>query len=354
MKDENKSKKQLIEELTEIRLQVASLMASQGNHTHTKDELRKSAERFRLMADNIQDGLAIVQNNVLVYVNKRLSDIAGYSREELLNLTIFDIIVPEQKEQIMGLYKKFLQSGIVPESTNFDIVQKNGTRRTIQSKHSLSRLGDNEVDHYVIITDITQQKRAEEAVRKHQENLEDLVKHRTAELAEINEYLRKEIDEHTQTETALIKRESELEIKTKNLEELNTALKVLLKRRDEDKEELSEKVLLNVKELVLPYIERIKKIDLSQTQNNYISILESNLNQIISPFLHKLSSRYSNLTPTEIRVANFIKEGKTTKEIAQTLILSKRTIDFYRENIRKKLGLNNIKTNLRTHLLTLQ
>ena len=50
----------------------------------------------------------------------------------------------------------------------------------------------------------------------------------------------------------------ELEAKTIGLEEANTALKVLLKQRENDKVELEEKVLLNVRELVFPYLEKLK------------------------------------------------------------------------------------------------
>ncbi|MBW2739323.1 MAG: helix-turn-helix transcriptional regulator [Deltaproteobacteria bacterium] len=59
------------------------------------------------------------------------------------------------------------------------------------------------------------------------------------------------------------------------------------------------------------------------------------------------------LTPAEIQVIDFIKHGKTTKEIAQFLNLAISTIDFHRSNIRKKLGIKNKKINLRTQLLSI-
>jgi DNA-binding CsgD family transcriptional regulator len=154
-------------------------------------------------------------------------------------------------------------------------------------------------------------------------------------------------------EETLREREHELELQKQNLEEANTALRVLLKRREEDKGELEEKVLANVKELVNPYLNRLKNTTLDPQQRAHLELIESNLNDIISPFLHQLSSKYLNLTPREIEVATLVKEGKATKDIAEILNLSMNAVDFHRKNIRQKLGLKNKKANLRTHLLSL-
>jgi DNA-binding CsgD family transcriptional regulator/putative methionine-R-sulfoxide reductase with GAF domain len=152
---------------------------------------------------------------------------------------------------------------------------------------------------------------------------------------------------------ALRKNEAELRIKTSSLKKTNTALKVLLKKREEDKEEIEEKIMFNIKELVLPYLEKLKKSNLDLKHTIYLNILETNLNSIVSPFAHKLSSKLLSLTPTEIQVANLLKYGSSTKEVADVLNLSSQTIEFHRKNIRKKLGIQNKKTNLRTYLTSL-
>jgi DNA-binding CsgD family transcriptional regulator len=157
-----------------------------------------------------------------------------------------------------------------------------------------------------------------------------------------------------QTELALKQRERELEMQTVNLEEANAALKVLLKRREEDKKELEEKVLFNMKELAEPYLEKLRKTGLNGRQQAFLEILESNLNEIISPFPRSLYFSYLNLTPAEMQIAALIRHGQTTKEIANLLNLSSRTVETHRKNIRKKLGLKDKKANLRTKLLSLQ
>ncbi len=160
------------------------------------------------------------------------------------------------------------------------------------------------------------------------------------------------ITERKRSEKKLKRREAELEEKTKALEEINTALKVLLKKREEDKADLEKNVFFNIDKLVRPNLEKLKHGEKDIRQRARIDILESNLDDIVSPFLPGLPEKFLTLSPIEIRVTNFIKQGKTTKEIAELFNLSTKTIDFHRDNIRRKLGIKNKKINLRTFLLT--
>lgn len=146
--------------------------------------------------------------------------------------------------------------------------------------------------------------------------------------------------------------QEDLEDKSRSLEETNAALRVLLKQREEDKTDLEEKVLHNIKELVLPYIGKLRAGQQSKDMV-IVDIVESNLNEILSPFIKSMASRYANFTPKEIQIADLMKKGKTTKEISQILNLSPRTIDIHRYNIRKKLNINKKKVNLQSYLLTL-
>jgi DNA-binding CsgD family transcriptional regulator len=159
---------------------------------------------------------------------------------------------------------------------------------------------------------------AEEALNKTNENLEEMVKERTAEI-----------------------------------HEKNTALRVLLDQRGDDKKKLEESVMSNVEKLLKPNLTRLKNSALSNKQQTILNILESNLNEIISPFLNNVSSSYMKLTPTEIQVANFIKQGATSKEIAESIGLSQRTVDTHRYKIRQKLEINGKKINLGTYLSSL-
>jgi len=159
-----------------------------------------------------------------------------------------------------------------------------------------------------------------------------------------------DISDRVRKEKEIRKREAELEEKAKDLEEVNTALKVLLKKREEDKLELENKVLFSVEELIMPHLQALKRAANDHSIKNRVNIIESNLNEIISPFRQDLSRKLLRFSSTEIKVANLIKQGRTTKEIADLFNLSTKTIDFHRNNIRKKLGIKNSKINLKTYL----
>jgi len=154
-------------------------------------------------------------------------------------------------------------------------------------------------------------------------------------------------------EQELTEREAELNIKSRQLEEMNTALKVLLRQREEDQRDMEERIVSNIKELVLPYIHKLKGMHLNEAQASYVEIVETHLNHIVAPFLRQIVSQYPDMTAKELQVATLVREGKANKEIADLMSVSLNTIEIHRYNLRKKLGLRNKKVNLRSYLLSL-
>ena len=152
----------------------------------------------------------------------------------------------------------------------------------------------------------------------------------------------------------LRRQHTELERQKQGLAESNTALKVILNQRNNEKTEVEGNLISNMKELVLPYVEKLKDAKLTVEEKAYLNIIQSQLNNIVSPLIRKLSSEYLNLSPQEIRVASFVKEGKSTKEISQCMFISESTVNFHRKRIREKLGLKHKRTNMRSYLLSLE
>ncbi|MHB8773055.1 MAG: PAS domain S-box protein [Syntrophales bacterium] len=163
----------------------------------------------------------------------------------------------------------------------------------------------------------------------------------------------RDISERKRNEETLRQSEEELSIKSRNLEEVNTALKVLLRQREDDRTELADNVLTNMKMSILPQLEKLREGPLTQEQRKLLEIVEAQAKKVISPFLNRLSQSCFDLTPREIRVADFVKNGYTTKEISSLLGVSLKTVDYHRDNIRRKLGLKQQHANLRSFLLRL-
>ena len=141
-----------------------------------------------------------------------------------------------------------------------------------------------------------------------------------------------------------------LEKQVNRLDVLHDTLLDLMEGIAKDNDKLKKSILTNVSNNIAPYIESLERSRLRERQSALIETLELNIDKLISPFAHRLSSEFADLTPMEIRVACQIRDGKTTKEMADLFCVSINTILTHRHNIRRKLGLTNKCTNLRSHL----
>ncbi|MGZ5897659.1 MAG: Bug family tripartite tricarboxylate transporter substrate binding protein, partial [Xanthobacteraceae bacterium] len=99
--------------------------------------------------------------------------------------------------------------------------------------------------------------------------------------------------------TAALVVSSELKVKSLNLQEVNAALRVLLRQREQDKDEMEGRIVNNVERLVLPYVEKLKEKRLDDEQRTYLGIMETNLRNVVSPFVQKMASVYSKFTRSE-------------------------------------------------------
>ena len=293
-------------------------------------------QTFKTVLDNSGDAIIIGDfNTSIVTVNKALLKLLHYdSEDELVGKHIVDVgpyegtftsttgetvtLDERYQEEQVGVINKLFAS----EQTHTEhyLCRKDNIVVPVETTLSLLKNKAGERRGTICISrDITQRKLTEDKLLNTQRELEEKVKERTA-----------------------------------SLEEANAALKVLLKKRDEDKYELEEKILFNIEELVNPYLEKLKKSKLQERQETYVEIMGKNLKDISSVFSQRLSSLHKKLTPMEIQVANLVQQGKATKEIAEVLHLSAKTIASHRKNIRTKIGIKNKKTNLRSYLLSLK
>ena len=164
----------------------------------------------------------------------------------------------------------------------------------------------------------------------------------------------RDITKRKQMEDELRKSKDSLALQAEKLEALNTALKVLLDQQEQNQRLTSARLKSNMQELITPYLERLKDGQMAPMDRVSLSVLESNLMDISSDFVYNLASCYPNLTPKEIQVANLVKEGKSSGEIAHVMGVSLGTVNAHRNNLRRKMKLGKGGANLRSHLLAMK
>jgi len=133
------------------------------------------------------------------------------------------------------------------------------------------------------------------------------------------------------------------------LQEANIALRAVLSRLEDEKQEIRASILANIQKIIMPIVFELE-LEVTGRQRSYVTLLRQSLQEITSPFLTQLSREHMQLTPVEIAIGTMIRNGLSTKEIAQLRCISAATVRRHRENIRRKLGLRNRKANLATYL----
>jgi PAS domain S-box-containing protein len=288
-------------------------------HRRMGAELAESEKRYRLLVENIEE--FFFEQSIeggFDYFNEAMVRHSGYSREELSVINFKDYVLPEDWDKVVEFYEGILKTG------------KPASGLLIRG-----RMKDGSVHYYSVKSNL----KTDENGRK--TGFRSYCRDVTAEIL----YEKERLKMHEALEAKVMER-------TQELHDINTALEVLLKKREDDKRSLEERVAFSIKEFIAPHIELLKKTGLDSRQAVYLEILEQNFNEIFSPFTQTLSDSIRKLTPSEIQVVNLIKQNKSSKEIADFLGVSPRTVEFHRDNIRKKLGIKNKKQNLRSRLLS--
>ncbi|MGC9325152.1 MAG: PAS domain S-box protein [Desulfomonilia bacterium] len=270
----------------------------------------ESEQRFRAIIESARDAI-FIKNAELSYIvaNPYCETILGIPIQQIIGKSDHDLFDIEANRHISEVDEKVLQGEIVEEEHTRRIRGENKTFHII--KVPLRDSSGTVIGICGIARDISERKRFEEELKT---------------------------------------KEKELENQAKYLEEVNIALKVLLDSREKEKKDVQENIVAKAKKLVYPYLEKIDHARLDHENRIYLNIIRGNLDELISPYISPVSAEYFKLTPTEIQVADLIKEGKSTKEIAEFLNVSPHAVSFHRGNIRKKLGLSGDKKNLRSFL----
>lgn len=303
-------RKKMEQELVMHRDHLGKLVAERTEEMNREIVRRKEKEeQYLALVESIVEWVWETDEHfVITYNSPRVSDYLGYEPEFFLGKTPYDFIpadrVPEVKKYI-SRRKPFVSMQMPHTDKNGNSVLVEGSGRPYFDRDGVFR------GYRGSCRDITEQKRAMDLLKEH---------------------------------------ENQLMAQSETLKETNAALRVLLKQREDDKREMEDMFMSNIKEMVLPYVHRMRKEKMDLRHRAYLDVINTNLNKIMAPFLNRI--RQLNFTPKEAEVASLIRDGKTTKEIAEIMGVATSAIDSHRNNIRTKLGLIKKDVNLRSYLMT--
>lgn len=267
--------------------------------------------------DLIADMVWEIDNRfVFVYVSPKTEVMMGYRLDELVDKTPFDFMMGDEAEKNKQHLLPIFSNRTAFSSVEFVLVKKDGEEIVVEM--SGVPVFDNKgsfLGYRGVQRDVMHHKRLEAA-----------------------------------------NRDAVMKIETKNilLQELKAALNVVLRQRDDAVDEMKLTILNNLKLFVIPHLDSIERSVTTERIKPLINLTKRNLAQITTQFFRRTNSLNGLLSPMETQIAAMVKEGMSTKEIADILNVSVRTISSHRYNIRKKFQINDKKASLPAFLLSLE
>ncbi|MHA2344138.1 MAG: PAS domain S-box protein, partial [Candidatus Hodarchaeales archaeon] len=279
------------------RKKIVAIVRDVTESRRVAEKLRNSEERHRAVVEDQTELICRwLPGGKLTFVNDAYCRYFSKKRKELIGYSFIPLIPEEYHEKIKKDFASLNRKNPISTHEHRVILSSGEIRWQQWTNRAIFNTQGLLVEFQSVGRDITERKQAEEALQKAHSKMEKRVKERTTEL-----------------------------------EETNTALKVLLKQLENDKRTFEEHILSNLKHLVLPYIAKLKENRSMSKELSYLNIIEANLNEIVSPFSQKLSSEYFAFTPQELKIANLIKDGNQDKDISEILNISLETVKTHRQ-----------------------
>jgi PAS domain S-box-containing protein len=308
-------------------------------------------ERYGSLFENAGEG--IFQTSVsgrILNVNPALARLFGYRSPAEMRKDIRN--VSRQIYTDRHLREKILRRVEARGHTKFEFRfrrKDNTLGWGYVSKHAVRNAQGRTAYYEGFFVDMTAHKELEEQLQNARDLLEQRVVERTRKISVLNRELAADIAERKKVERELRAREKELNRRAVKLEAFNITLRTLLEQREADRKEIERRVLANIDGLIMPCIERIKGTALTRQAQVHVQHLQENLRALTSPFLSRIKEN-GHLTARELQISDYIKKGKSSKQIGALMRLSPGTVDFHRNRIRKKLNLRGKKVSLQVYL----
>lgn len=281
----------------------------------------EDAEIYEIMAENLQVGTLMHQDGKIIYVNELAATYSGYEKTELQGRNFLDLVYPDEREMVMKRALARLAGEDVESRYDSRILHRDGGIVWVRIL-AVMVIYKGRPAILVNFVDVTERREAQKQLEIHNIALSE----------------------------KLGTKERELALKAGELAAVNEALRRIADQTRSDLAHFKKRVLENVEDLVMPSIHRLRETPLSEDQRAHVNVLEANLSEIMGSFVARLGRPERGLSGKEIEVANLVRQGHSSKEIAVILNTTRRAVEFHRDNIRKKLGIKKSRKNLRAFL----
>ena len=239
MKNENKTKEQLIQKLVKMRKKIADLEEITIEGKRVKTELKESEKKYKDLVEETRIGIANISiTGKIIYINKRLEKISGYSREEVAGKGVFKLglfsneMLKILKERLKVRFR--LGGGSVRLRREIHFKRKDGKWIWIEITAKLIKKWGIPFSLRITVQDITERKKAEEELRDSEEHLKILFDY-APDAYYINDLKGKFIDGNKAAERVIGYKKEELigssflKLKLLSLADISKAVKLLAK-----------------------------------------------------------------------------------------------------------------------------
>ncbi|HPW68367.1 MAG TPA: PAS domain S-box protein [Deltaproteobacteria bacterium] len=317
MGDEGKSKKQLIQELTDARKRIAELeeYAAECKMTGAdQGALEISLKRFKAFSESTFEGVVLAEGRTIIDMNDQLLQMMGYSRDQAIGADILPFIYPDDLSKvlpgILANQEQMAEHRMIRKDGSIIFVESHGKPWDIPGRKA----------RIILIRDITERRRAEEELRDYRGKLEEMVKARTRELAERNSQLEKEIAEQKSVESSLRESESLYRFLTINADDIIFTLDLDLRFT-----------------FISPSVSRIRGFTVEEAMSQTLSeaLTPASLEVAISAFAKELE--YALKNPQDTSIVRSIELEETCKD--GSTVWTETTFSFLRDHTNNLKGI---------------
>ncbi|MDH5202768.1 MAG: PAS domain S-box protein [Nitrospirota bacterium] len=176
MKDENKTKEQLIDELVELRQRISELEKSEAERKWAEEKQRELEKKYRAIFENTGTATIIFDDDMTIsMINREAEKLSGYFKEEIEGKKKWtEFVVKDELERMKEYHRlRNIEPDVAPKNYEFQFIDREGNIKNILLTIDMIPGGKKRI---ASLLDITERKHAIEVLHKSEEELKKRVK----------------------------------------------------------------------------------------------------------------------------------------------------------------------------------